>query len=223
MTNPVQYFDKTIFITDKSVSYNGSFHNGLPEGKELLELFVSMLPDKAVVLDIGACTGSYALIDVIRPDVKIYSFEPSRAYHELVENIKVNGSKTKAFNLAVSDYTGTGPFNEVAANGSVALSIFNGYPQEKKKTVTLEVNCTTVDDFCRKIKPSAIKIDVEGGELYVLKGAIETLKKYKPIIFCEYSQENCNQYGYGRGEIVEFLTSLGYSTEILNNVDLIAV
>lgn len=218
--NHITYFDKTVLITDKSVLYNGSFHNGQPEGKDLLEMFVSMLPQNAVVLDIGACTGSYALIDLIRTDVKVYSFEPSRAYHELIQNIKTNKSKTKAFNMAISDYTGAGIFNEVESDGSVALSIFNGSPQESKITQPIEVKCTTIDEL--KLKPSAIKIDVEGGELLVLKGGIKTIEKYKPIIFCEYSQENCNQYGYGRGEIVDLLTGLGYSIEILNNVDLIA-
>ena len=225
MPNEINYLGKKIYITDKSVQYNGSFYNGRPEGVEMLEKFISMLPINSSVLDVGACTGSYALIDLLRPDVNIFSFEPSRAYFELLKNIEINNSGTKAFNIAVSDYDGDGNFNEVIADGSVALSCLGGRPQEMKVTNPVNVNVTSIDVFCEKnkITPDAIKIDVEGSELYVLHGAIEILTNYRPIVFCEYSQENCNQYGYNRGDVFEFLSDLGYNIEIFNNVDLTAV
>ena len=189
MPNEISYLGRKIYITDKSLLYNGSFYNGNPEGVEMLEKFVSMLPINSYVLDIGACTGSYALIDLLRPDVKIFSFEPSRAYFELLKNIEINNSSTRAFDIAISDYCGDGNFNEVLADGSVALSCLGGIPQQMKVTNPVNVDVTSIDVFCEKnkITPGAIKIDVEGSELYVLRGAIDTLTNYRPIVFCEYS------------------------------------
>jgi hypothetical protein len=56
---------------------------------------------------------------------------------------------------------------------------------------------------------SLIKIDVEGGELDVLQGAAETLKKHRPAIVCEIAnREGC--FGIGKEELTEFLKGLGY-------------
>ena len=51
--------------------------------------------------------------------------------------------------------------------------------------------------------PSIIKIDVEGHELNVLKGAVNTIKKHKPMILIEIHQ-------FENSEIPEFIESLGY-------------
>jgi FkbM family methyltransferase len=55
-----------------------------------------------------------------------------------------------------------------------------------------------------------IQLDVEGYELKVLKGAEETIKKYKPTICVEKSDAWMARYGYSFFDVVNFLNSLGY-------------
>ena len=84
----MEYFNRTIKVTDNTHAYNGSFLNGEVYSKDLIELVLNELLnyENPILLDIGACTGSYALLDIIA-NVKVYSFEPSRAYVELIKNV----------------------------------------------------------------------------------------------------------------------------------------
>ncbi len=221
----MKYFDKIITVTENTHNYNGSFSNGEVYSKDLIDLVLTELNKfkQPILLDVGACTGSYALLDTIT-NVKIHSFEPSRAYFELIKNIELNNSKTTCYNVAVSDYIGKGDFNEVEADSCIALSMLGGIPARHKIVRTVDIDVTTIDYFCKsnKITPNVIKIDTEGNELFVLKGAINTIKKHKPVIFAEYSAENVNQYGYGLEQINEFFDSVNYEYEILNSGDIIA-
>ena len=70
---------------------------------------------------------------------------------------------------------------------------------EKTKT---EVECFKLDVFYSGV-PSIIKIDVEGHELQVLKGAENTIKKYTPMILVEL-------FDFENNKAAKYLKSLGY-------------
>ena len=214
------YLNVEIEIDDLCPIYRGSFGlNGeLAEPESIAEV-VSILRKikNPVLLDVGACTGSYALLDKL-VNVSVHSFEPvARTFKVLKNNIRMNNSKTKAYNIAVSNYDGLGILKTVYADGAVALSIVDGMPSRitRKSTVKSTINIVTLDVWCEKnnIIPNFIKIDTEGGELRVLQGAQNIIEKYKPAILCEYCQENANQFGYNIGEIIKFLK--GYTIQHL--------
>ena len=206
-----QYLDTTIEIDDLCPIYRGSFGlNGELVETDIIEKVVNILKEieSPVMLDVGACTGSYAMLDKL-VDVQIYSFEPvDRTFGVLRKNIKANNSKTKCFNLAVSDYCGTGTLKTVPHDGAVALSLVDGMPSfTRKDTINSGIEVITIDQFCNdyNLIPDFIKIDVEGGELMALRGAKETIDKYHPVILCEYCQENANQFGYNIGDVTNFV------------------
>jgi FkbM family methyltransferase len=157
----------------------------------------------------------------------VYSFEPCNKTREvLFQNIKLNHL---LFDVdfrpnVISDFEGVGRFFELTDDSQKALSMLEGNPASHKKGEWTSKKVTTIDlfTFDNKIKPTAIKIDTEGNELAVLKGAIGTIKKHHPIIQCEYSQENANQYGYNVNRIAEFLMMFGYEIEIKDG-DLFAI
>ena len=64
-------------------------------------------------------------------------------------------------------------------------------------------------------------IDTEGYELFVLKGGIETIKKYKPILVVEFHNRNLTQkFGYNLSTLEKFINDLGYTfTCNINKVD----
>jgi len=54
-------------------------------------------------------------------------------------------------------------------------------------------------------------LDIEGYEIYALKGGIETIKKYRPVIVLEVCEDgHIEKYGYNRSDLEAFLETLGY-------------
>jgi hypothetical protein len=58
----------------------------------------------------------------------------------------------------------------------------------------------------------ALKIDVEGAELNVLRGAEKTINRDHPGILIEFSEDNTRQFGYEPGAIKDWLEARGYNT-----------
>ena len=75
-----------------------------------------------------------------------------------------------------------------------------------------------LDEFTNELEIiDLIKIDVEGYELFVLKGGIETLKKTKKIIF-ESSLEFCQRFNYKTSDIIAFLADLNFKVYKLDDI-----
>ncbi|MDR2965769.1 MAG: FkbM family methyltransferase [Treponema sp.] len=91
--------------------------------------------------------------------------------------------------------------------------MFNGtILANKVKTITL-------DKFIEKnniSKMDILKIDIEGNELYALKGGINGIKRFRPIIFCEINPELNKKAGYSGKELYNFIVQeLRYESKIL--------
>jgi FkbM family methyltransferase len=129
---------------------------------------LSELPiDGKIVLDIGANIGVTAVIFAARAK-QVHAFEPSpRALRLLRLNA---GPNVTVHPVALSDKAGTVEFEET---GMLDMSHFGK---------GISVPCLTLDEL--GIVPDVIKIDVEGAEHLVLKGATKTLA-HSPVIFFE--------------------------------------
>jgi hypothetical protein len=79
--------------------------------------------------------------------------------------------------------------------------------------VALKVPCGTLDEYVeehRIHRVDLIKIDVEGAELSVLRGARKTLSRMKPSLIVEFWDEFQTEYGTSCAEMGAFLKELGY-------------
>jgi len=159
------------------------------------------------ILDIGSNIGGNTL--VFSDYGPVHSFEP--VYHEIL-NINANRINqlkhpVKVYGFALSDTEcetvmyipqfGCQYENKINYGGTTLNKRTDG-----KKTVSVDVSCKRLDDVYDGI-PSIIKIDVEGHELNVLKGAVNTIKKHKPMILIEI-------HHFENSEIPKFIESLGY-------------
>jgi len=93
--------------------------------------------------------------------------------------------------------------------------------REDQDTVTEECVVKKLDDFVSST-PSLkridfIKCDVEGAELFVFKGALETMKKDKPIIFTEMLRKWASKFNYHPNQIINLLKDLGYGCFVPHN------
>lgn len=178
----------------QSLIYNGKKYWDIP----LLEKVDKYLRDDAVVLDIGSNIGNHSLYWANERNAKkIYAFEPyPYSYKILEKNVKINNLKdrVKIFPFGISD---------VETKGSVigfCPTNIGGTGFENDKNGDFDFK--PLDSLNIQEKIDLIKIDVEGAELNVLNGGMETIKKNLPIIIIETFSN--------KDKIEEMLFPLGY-------------
>lgn len=185
------------------------------EDPETMDFFLSWLKDDAVYYDIGSNIGFYALTanQVINTG-KIYAFEPMPAIREIFENqIKLNSklifsNNIKLFPVAISNKEGQVEFSNDIDHRDGNTYIKDSYVFAAAKN-KITVQCQSIDGLLKLgyEKPTIIKIDVEGAEYDVLKGAILTLEQYRPYILL--ATHDCHLPGV-QENCVHFLQELGY-------------
>lgn len=130
----------------------------------------------SVVLDIGANAGSYSLLfgQWVGSSGSVHAFEPARALFDgLRRHIALNRlENVHAHRSAVSDTSGVARFDEGAFSGQ-------GHLLDPDEPGGVPVPTISIDDFCAReqLRPDLIKIDVEGDELAVLRGAARTIRE----------------------------------------------
>ncbi len=151
------------------------------------EKYISMLLPGEHVLEIGANIGYYALLayDRIGPSGTIMCLEPVSANFEtLCFNIEKYG-QIKPFALAAGSKNGQTAFyqSEISNLGSLIH-----HKATKPKAVEY-IDVVRIDDFLMHhtdFCPTAVRMDLEGGEIVVFDGAWNTIRTYKPKLFIEF-------------------------------------
>lgn len=141
-------------------------------------------------LDIGAHTGRYTVLgSVCGKKNNIVSFEPYFLnYSRMLSNLRLNKILTNnCFFSAASSKNGYKSF-EIKNKDKFFHSSSGKIVSDKEGT--FKVPTLKIDSLNFKSKVNAIKIDTEGHELEVLLGAIDTLRKEKPLLIIEKNEEN---------------------------------
>jgi FkbM family methyltransferase len=133
---------------------------------------VELIKDDATVVDAGANLGVFSIFTAIsHPNATIYAFEPTPATFEILkENVKYYPN-IKVFNYALGDREEMTSIVVVGYGGGVENYIGEG---------GIPVPMKTIDGLDARV--DFIKIDTEGYEANIIKGAMETIRKWKPII-----------------------------------------
>jgi FkbM family methyltransferase len=188
--------------------------------------FLKLLPEKGIVLDLGANIGvtSYHLAKKL-PQSIIYSFEPLEINMNVLKRIKKKFSlhNIREFQLAAGNENKKLEM-VMPVIGRVPM---HGLSHAIHKNITennsglhFHVPMIKLDDFNEfKSTPlplTGFKIDVENYEYFVIKGAEQLIKEHHPVIYCEL-WDNQN-----RRNCIRFLKSLGYSTFVLHKKELVA-
>ncbi len=175
------------------------------------------LSEGKTALDIGAHKAGYLyhIRSKVGKQGRVFAFEPQTVLFNYLQNvIHIFGWKNVSVHqIALSDSKGLVklllPENgrqKSSSPGATIARLDNGI----NFTATEEIETDTLDSFCAQhnIQPDFLKIDVEGNELKVFVGGIETLKKYKPQIMVEIEARHV-----GKAKAIEtftFLESINY-------------
>jgi len=148
-------------------------------------LVAAVSPAYDVILDIGANIGWFSLVIAsANPNVRVFAFEPNPDVAPLLEqNFKTNGVQGEILRQVISDRVGRVTFFQDRDDWASSLAERPGTSR------ALDVPSVTIDDFVslNKIRPSFLKIDVEGAEEEVFRGAQRTLLSCSPDLLFEIS------------------------------------
>jgi FkbM family methyltransferase len=171
----------------------------------------SILKPDSCCVDVGAHKGEILDVFIARSPVGHHNgFEPIPAMYELL--LKKYEGKAVIHPYALAAENGSTTFNIVLDDPA-----YSGLKQRKYKTANpkiekIQVQVRTLDEVLaqRNYKISLIKIDVEGGELGVMKGATSILQKDKPTLIFECGRGASEFYGTRPEDVFGFLKGLNY-------------
>lgn len=185
----------------------------------MVKLFRSVADDSEVILDVGANIGCTALL-FGELSKKVYAFEPSQTTFAFLEkNISRSGLKNvfpKNIGLGAEsgEYTLTfAPSNRSGGFVSNQTQACAGHTVEK-------ISIRPLDEFLKSVNVSSvdfIKIDVEGFEGHVLRGATQTLSTYRPVVILELNHWCLN--AFQRTSIPDFFDYLRSIFPVLLAID----
>jgi len=182
-TNQTSYISRELFW-DGSLDF------------EYTPIFIGLVKKVSVFFDIGANIGYYSILgSTVNSKLTTHAFEPAigaRTY--LLENVKLNGLSDRIFvaPFALMDSPGEIDFYEIRNKKYPSIYNLSGEHNIGTKTYKLSnkirVRATTLDNYFSDKDLQTldlIKLDTEGAECFILKGATNTIQQQQPIIICE--------------------------------------
>jgi FkbM family methyltransferase len=151
-------------------------------------------------IDVGCHRGDIlrAIISVA-PDGTHYAFEP---IPEMFQALQAEFPNVRVFDLALSDGTAEATFQHVTTNPGYSGLRRRRYDSEVETIREIRVKTASLDRILPKDLPiDFIKVDVEGAELAVFTGAVETIARNRPLIIFEHGLGAADCYGT-RPEVV---------------------
>lgn len=169
---------------------------------EEMGAFIRLTVGMKSFLDVGALFGIFSLMFTDRPGTWAYAIEPSdMAFPILCDHILANDRNIQPLNEFAGDVTGT--IVDCARDWKHVVANLN------RDTERLQVVQKRIDDM-RIPKIDCMKIDVEGYECQVLRGAEQLIRKWKPIIFLEAHCATLPDNGETPESLMDILRSFKY-------------
>lgn len=188
-----------------------------------IKMILRNIKPGSVVLDVGAGIGEYSLNVASKIEgTNVYAFEPTReTWQSLLKNVARNGLEHSihCHQLALADVSGRIGLTSTH-NGNHILRQVGYLSQEERPHEVVEVS--TVDAFINNngiARVDFIKADIEGAELFLLRGAVECLHLHKPHIQLEIDRRWTQRMGYSYLEVFKYLRNLGYQHVYVSNED----
>jgi FkbM family methyltransferase len=181
----------------------------------------SALRPGMVCIDIGANEGLYTLFASRRigPTGLVLALEPSsREYERLIRNLSLNrASNVVAVQVAASDHCGSAELH-IAETEHAGHNTLGSFAYQVRAVGTEKVELLSLDQLhvcCSLPRVDFIKIDAEGSELSVIRGARDLLDRFHPLLQIEILDAALESQGADRRDLLESLRSLGYRFSIL--------
>lgn len=198
---------------DLSLFLFGNFQNYVTQSKYF------SINDDAIIFDIGANIGSMTFrYAQMAPNGHVFAFEPTDyAFKKLKKNLSLNSNlaqRITPIQLFLSDRTYSDHQIEAYASWKVDGSAENPHPLHGGSIQTAgAVPAVTLDDFCKENSIQSIdliKIDTDGHELQVLRGAKKSIKAFTPYVIFEIGLYVMQEQEIEFEQFYSYFTNYGY-------------
>lgn len=185
----------------------GNYFDGTVEPTVQLALAEHLHPGMTFY-DLGANIGLFTLLAarIVGDHGRVYSFEPDG---EAIARLKKNVEKNQFTNITVVNagaWSSSGMVEFLPADSSSPDRGVGRFSVTEERHASIPTRCVALDDFIKNAyPPDAIKCDVEGAEVEVLRGAHSLLRTHRPWIIIELHSKEI------RAGVQRLLSSYGYS------------
>lgn len=212
--------DGSVFLIDaRSETHHIPFWCGIYD-TQLIKKFSRLFEKDWVVLDVGANIGYYSIPfgrHLQSMGGLVYSFEPFSAnYANLCRAIEANAlHNVKPYNIALGEKEAVLSISMVENGNTGNGVILNDLLKAEAESQFFKVEAIPVvplDSFSDETitRCDFIKIDIEGYEIYFLRGARNFISKHQPIIYGEFSSYFIKKFGYSLQELSDFCRENSY-------------
>ena len=190
---------------------------------DVLSLAAKVMPADGVFVDVGANIGFYVCAvgtAVARTGGEVFAFEPVASNRRrLKKNIALNHLEDVATVVPLALGAERGrlvmrrvPFGRAA--NAVGENMFSAWDREdvdRRGWPSEEVDVLPLDEWGHRLRRcDVMKIDVEGADLLVLRGAVQTIHLLRPIILAEFNPYWMRQIGQSLVDVRRFAEENGY-------------
>lgn len=189
--------------------------------EDVLEAIRALSPRGGVVFDVGAHHGFMTCVasGCVGAKGQVVSFEPNPlSVEQWNRAVALNQLENVALvEAAVGDHAGKVALNIQKGTATWNTSLFRDVIRAGYEVEVVEVDMVTIDAYVEKtgLAPDVIKIDVEGAEFLVIKGALKTIQAHRPALIMEFNPIAAEAAHTTIGRLVEDLTGLGYALRVL--------
>jgi FkbM family methyltransferase len=180
----------------------------------LQSLLAEVLRPDSNALDVGCHEGA-VLFEIVRlaPAGRHIAWEP---LPDLCARTAARFPSVDVRCAALSDRAGEREFVHVTSLPGWSGFRVRPYPGEQR-TETIRVRTERLDDALPEgLAPALVKIDVEGAELEVLRGGIETITRHRPVVVFEHGAGSADHYGTAPADVWELLDAAGLRVSALD-------
>lgn len=194
-----RYFDHMVYFPPRSHIFERTCDEGTYE-PEVTSLVVALAQAGSTYIDVGANIGLLSVpVLAARPGVKVVSIEASPVTLPYLLKTRAGATRRDDWTV-IGTAVGAEPGELQFWSGGGAQGAFDGLRDTGRggSKQAIPVAVRTIDDIWNDLgKPpvSVIKMDIEGGELHALQGALHCIDTTRPTLVIEWSSKNLPAYG----------------------------
>lgn len=167
----------------------------------------------ATVYDVGANIGFFSVLAglLTGPHGRVIGFEPVPDVAQLARAAVARNGMARHVEIRTQAVSATAGREQLHVVGEASWSHLAGRGRHPDTVATIDVDVVTLDTLLDDVgapPPDVVKLDVEGSEVDVLRGAVRLLREHRPTLIVELHETNA--------EVADLLQEAGYTVENLD-------